>query len=91
MNINDLAPDTYKLIVYPNSAPEKQKTIQFNLNSSSVIGDLNNDNSLNILDVVILANIILNNDNSNSLADINQDGLINVLDIVILVNLILEP
>ena len=91
LNINDLAPDTYKLIVYPNSAPEKQKTIQFNLNSSSVIGDLNNDNSLNILDVVILANIILNNDNSNSLADINQDGLINVLDIVILVNLILEP
>ena len=55
-----------------------------------ILGDLNIDGTLNILDVVILANLILSSDDSNSEADLNQDGIQNILDIVILVNLILS-
>ena len=55
------------------------------------LGDLNGDGALNILDVVILANLILSGDDSNPAGDLNQDGTYNILDIVILVNLILGP
>ena len=54
------------------------------------LGDLNNDGILNILDIVILANLIISGDNSNPAGDLNQDGVQNVLDIVSLVNLILD-
>ena len=54
------------------------------------LGDLNGDGILNILDIVILANLILSGDDSNPAGDINQDGDYNILDIVILVNLILS-
>ena len=54
-----------------------------------LLGDMNGDGSLNVLDVVILANLILDGDTSNPIGDLNQDGSQNILDIVILINLIL--
>ena len=58
----------------------------------SIPGDLNQDQSVNILDIVELVNIILG-DNPNEtqlyLGDLNFDGSINILDIIELVNLIL--
>ena len=54
-----------------------------------LIGDINNDNALDVLDIVLLVNIILINE-FNVYGDINQDGQLNVLDIVLLVNLILD-
>ena len=58
----------------------------------SIIGDLNYDNSIDILDVIILVNIILSPEDAQlDEADINNDGLLNVLDIVVLVNIILNP
>ena len=54
-----------------------------------LLGDMNSDGSLNVLDVVILANLILDGETSNPIGDLNQDGSQNILDIVILVNLIL--
>ena len=54
----------------------------------ALVGDVNGDDMINVLDVVQLVNIILSNDN-NSSGDINGDGTINVLDVVQLVNLIL--
>tara|TARA_B100001250_G_scaffold383131_1_gene376861 strand:+ start:493 stop:2154 length:1662 start_codon:yes stop_codon:yes gene_type:complete len=57
--------------------------------SLNLIGDLNADGMLNILDIVIIANNILN-DNYNVIADLNEDGLLNILDIVALVNIILN-
>ena len=54
----------------------------------ALVGDVNGDDMINVLDVVQLVNIILSNDN-NSSGDINADGTINVLDVVQLVNLIL--
>ena len=67
----------------------------FSLNTcmSIVIGDINQDDVLNITDVVVLVNIIINifssNDKQEVIADVNNDGEINIVDVVVLVNLIL--
>ena len=53
------------------------------------IGDVNEDGSVNVLDVVILANAVLTGENLTT-GDINNDGTNNVLDIVALVNIILN-
>ena len=54
-----------------------------------LVGDVNNDGVLNILDIVILVNWILLNEYSNS-GDMNSDGILNILDVVQLINLILS-
>ena len=57
---------------------------------SSLVGDVNADGLVNILDVVLLVNMVLS-DEYNASADLNNDGVINVLDVVVLVNIILGP
>ena len=52
------------------------------------IGDVNEDGSVNVLDVVVLANAVLSG-TALPTGDINGDGVNNVLDIVELVNIIL--
>ena len=52
-------------------------------------GDINYDNSVNIVDVVTLVNLVLDsNINQNIDADLNEDGDLSILDIVLLVNII---
>ena len=51
-------------------------------------GDLNNDGTLNIMDVIIMVNLILNQEYLLN-ADLNNDQYINVSDIVLLINIIL--
>ena len=58
-------------------------------NGCSSLGDINNDNSINIVDVVQIVSQIINN-NYNNCSDINNDNQINVLDVIELVNLILS-
>ena len=52
------------------------------------LGDINGDGILNVLDLVMIANMVLADD-FNTIADMNEDGTLNVLDLVILVNIIL--
>ena len=52
------------------------------------IGDVNGDDSIDILDVVVSVGIILGQSEFSPAADINEDGLVNVLDIISLVNII---
>jgi hypothetical protein len=54
-----------------------------------MIGDINADGAVNILDVVLLANAVLTGSYLSE-GDINNDGENNVLDIVGLVNIILN-
>ena len=46
-------------------------------------GDINQDGSINVSDVVISVNIVLGMSPYNELADLNNDNLINVLDITL--------
>ena len=55
-----------------------------------IFGDFNNDNIINILDIVLIANSILDNNTYNICNDMNDDSYINVLDIIIIVNIILN-
>ena len=60
------------------------------LNSSNfILGDLNQDGYVDILDVIVIVNTILSDDYS-SIADMNNDGTLNVVDVVIIVNEILN-
>ena len=56
-------------------------------------GDLNLDNSINILDVVAMVNIILGSIDPTSiqldLSDLNNDSFTNINDIVLLINIIM--
>jgi len=59
-----------------------------------ILGDLNQDSTISILDVILLINIILGNTSSSSYeviaGDLNQDNILNILDIIALVNIILD-
>ena len=57
-----------------------------------MIGDMNDDGVVNVLDVVSLVNSVLNGGSANDYpqADVNGDGALNVLDVVLLINIILE-
>ena len=64
------------------------------LSDNMLLGDINQDGSINVLDIVGMINFILSSniptDNQFILSDINEDGIINVLDIVLIVNIILN-
>ena len=55
-----------------------------------LLGDINSDGIINILDVVSMVNIVLGNLEWVDAADYNSDGIINILDIVSIVNFILN-
>ena len=55
----------------------------------ALVGDLNDDGILNVLDIVLMVNMVLD-DGYDGVADMNGDGTVNVLDIVTLINTILS-
>ena len=59
-----------------------------------LMGDVNQDEVLNILDVINMVNHIINFEGLDSLqqflADVNEDGVINILDVISVINTILE-
>ena len=55
-----------------------------------LLGDMNIDSNLNVLDIVYIVEIILSGAVYNIIADLNFDGNINVIDVVQLVDLILS-
>ncbi len=63
--------------------------------NNQLIGDPNNDSSIDVIDIIIIVNFILSDDYNFEdcniiVSDINNDLQINVLDIVDIVNLILS-
>ena len=59
-----------------------------------ILGDVNSDFEINVLDVVLLVNFVLVIDEPNEyqffLSDINGDAAIDILDVVQLINIILN-
>ena len=56
----------------------------------NIIGDLNIDNNIDVLDIVLLSSCILFNENCTICFDVNLDNEINVLDILDIINLIIN-
>jgi len=59
-------------------------------NGCALVGDVNGDETLNILDVVLLVNLILSGTGGAECGDANGDDATNILDVVLLVNIILN-
>ena len=65
--------------------------IEYISSGSGIVGDVNNDESVDVLDIVVLVSMVLGLEPPNfQVADINSDGSVNVQDIILVVNLILN-
>ena len=87
----DLGDGIYNSYLFINTNSE-DITIPMVLNVNDepqIPGDINNDGSLNVQDIVVLVNNYILLDQYDAIGDINEDGDLNVLDIIILVNFIL--
>jgi len=93
----DFIIDQNGIIAYANNEidTEWMLAVIYDLIGSNVLlGDVNEDGIINILDIVTVINFVLLSSSPNDIqfnaSDMNSDGIINILDIVILVNLILS-
>ena len=77
-------------MIFPEAHQHNIKILDFLVVKSDLLGDLNNDEILNIEDILLMINIILNLEDNDEAGDMNGDGGINILDIAILVNIILN-
>lgn len=71
-----------------------ETVIEYLDNILIIPGDINDDETINIQDVIQLINYILEDIDPNqdwlNLADINEDGMINVQDIILIIEIILN-
>ena len=88
--INSQNEVSYILIESNSSQPNIVIPVNVSFIDNTVVGDINGDEIINVLDVVIIVNMIVSNAEYMQEADLNDDSIVNVLDIVLLVNLILN-
>ena len=64
------------------------------INELIILGDINQDSVIDILDVVLIINIILGQEDPSIVeeiaSDLNSDGIINIQDVILLINIILN-
>ena len=94
LSVIDIKSETSTEAFYWNTYRGDNHKTGYYYSDSILIGDLNTDTYLNVLDLVVAINIIIGNSEPNSsqilAGDLNGDTNFDVLDIVILVNLILS-
>jgi hypothetical protein len=76
-------------IVWEHQADGISRAQKYGIDYFNMLGDVNGDGVINILDVVIIVGYVLENLHISN-ADVNDDGLVNVLDIVVLIGIILR-
>ena len=98
-NSNDQEIDfsTINLTVFPLYHSYAQKSIDYNIVrviEDIILGDVNFDSSLDVIDIVLLVSYIVGssdfNQNQIIVSDLNEDVSIDILDIVALINIILN-
>ena len=57
--------------------------------TSYILGDVNNDMILDVIDIILIVNIILTFEDVINVADYNQDNSINVVDLIFIIDQIL--
>ena len=72
-----------------NNRINRSKKYPSNYLEPSILGDINYDEIIDVLDIIILINIIVNEDDFLNGADINYDDTIDILDVICLINIIL--
>jgi len=72
-----------------NGVESNQFSFTIDLDHIDLLGDLNDDGEINVVDAIIIVNMILD-EQYDSLADLNEDEAINIMDIVLLINIILN-
>jgi len=60
------------------------------IGQSNLLGDVNQDFVVDVLDIVSLVQVVLGNSDNSDNADLNDDTIINIQDVIILINWILE-
>tara|TARA_B110000263_G_scaffold160695_1_gene139670 strand:- start:858 stop:1649 length:792 start_codon:yes stop_codon:yes gene_type:complete len=79
------------LSIYPEHHEYANKTLMYTIDKINVLlGDLNQDGFINVVDVISLVNIILGVNGNSEYSDLNNDNQTNILDIVFLVSQILD-
>ena len=88
---NQLVDEIYSayLNISSNGSENISLPIELITANNGLIGDINNDDNVNVSDIVLVVNLVLSSQ-YNYLADLNSDNQVNVSDIVLLVNLILQ-
>ena len=86
----------YNSFIVLQSNADSQVMLPVNLlvGEMGLLGDVNQDGIINVLDVVNAVNFVIGQDIPSNYefwaTDINMDGLLNVLDIVQMINLVLD-
>ena len=89
---DDLAEGIYSayLNISSNASEAVSLLIELISSGNALLGDINGDSIVNVLDIIQIVNIALGSQDFDEAADVNQDGEVNVLDVVQVVNIILE-
>ncbi len=94
LSVIDLKNETNTEPYYWNTYKGDNRKTGYYFSESFLAGDLNLDLVVNVLDIVVAANIVIGNleATSNQIisGDLNNDNNIDVLDIILIVNLILS-
>ncbi len=77
------------MVVWEHSEEGVVRAQKYSMDYLNVLGDINGDGTINVIDVVLVVNYILS-DSYITTADINGDMNLDVLDVVILVTIIFE-
>ena len=95
LSLDGININSHVLVVTPSYDNASHLVLNFSieLDDSPIVGDVNFDSEINILDIVAIINFCLLIDSPSELefevSDINNDNFINILDVVQLINIIL--
>ena len=90
----------YLLVIETNDFQQPFVYVPINLLVSqddcgeSQVGDINQDNVYNVLDVILTVNLVLSESELDECefynADLNSDGVLNILDVIEVINIVLD-
>ena len=91
----DISDSSMSVIIYKGSKGDRTYTALWTRdpNNPDILGDVNEDGVVNVMDATVLIGAYLNNSTNQlpaSVADVNHDGVINVMDATEIINIFLN-